>query len=198
VEMMRRVLLFSAVMLLIGAWMFGAGPAPAFGSCAELPPPGTALKRSDVVFSGVVTTKEALYPSEAKSSGDPVKVAFRVTEVWKGVVLEHATVRMTSSDSGRFMQGEAYIVYAEKSLTGLRIGPCARAIELASADEDLAALGKGKLPPSSPNLADRIRAHPAGMPLLWTGTALAVLAGAVIARVIWRLRQGRRQNARPT
>lgn len=192
---MRRERIISAIML-IGVWLLCASPLTVQASCAEIPPTGTALKRSDVVFSGIVTTRKALYPSEAKSSGDPVDVTFRVTEVWKGVVLDNATVRMTSSDSSRFIQGEEYIVYAEQSLTGLRIGPCA--VELASADEDLAALGKGKRPPSSPNLADRIRAHPAGMPLLRAGTALAVLAGAVIARVIWRLRQGRRQNARPT
>jgi len=177
-----------AVLLLVPGVMFGPGPESACASCVEIPAPGTARKESDVVFSGTVLSREPLYPSQVKSSGDPVKVVFRVSEVWKGVVPEQATVRMTASTAVRFRTGDAYVVYADKSLTGLRIGPCDRAVELSLAGDDLAALGKGRLPPSSPNVAERIRAHPAGTILFWTGTAFAVVAGAFFAILILRMR----------
>jgi hypothetical protein len=74
-------------------------------------------------------------------------------------------------------------------LTGLRIDSCTRTAELAKASDDLAALGKGKVPPPSPELESAIRSNPAGKYLFWSGTAFAALAAIVFVLLILRLRR---------
>jgi hypothetical protein len=185
---MRIRLVMLAVVLLIGGGIFSANPTPAHASCAEMPPPETALRDSAAVFSGIVLSKRELNDrSGVRSSDDPVEVTFRVTEAWKGVDSDRMTVRTAESVANRFVEGMPYMVYARKTLTGLRIDSCTRTADLALASEDLAALGKGTVPPPSPELEARIRSNPVGLRLFWAGTAFAVLAAAVLVTLLLRL-----------
>jgi len=186
---MRIRLVMLAIVLLIGGGMFGANPTPAHASCAEIPSPETAMQQSDAVFSGIVLSVKALNRSKWGSSADPVEVAFRVTEAWKGVDADRVTVRMAASVANRFVEGMPYMVYARKTLTGFRIDSCTRTAELALAADDLAALGKGKVPPPSPELESAIRSNTVGIYLFWAGTAFAALAAIVFVLLILRLRR---------
>lgn len=188
---MRRSMIMIAMLLLYGGWMFGSSPAPAHAcSCAEIPAPETALQRSAAVFSGIVLSVRELNNSRIRSSADPVEVTFRVTEVWKGVDSDRLTLRTAASTAScgfGFVKGMPYIVYAQDTPNGLTTGLCTRTADLALAAEDLAALGKGTVPPPSPELEERIRSNPAGLYLFWTGMAFAVLAAAALALLILRL-----------
>lgn len=190
--MMRRTGIFIALLLLLGGGIFATTPFPAHASCAEIPPPDIAMKQSDAVFSGIVLSVKELNRSDARSSSDPVDVTFRVTEYWKGVRSDRVTIRTTAHIEGgvsRFEEGKPYLVYADKTLNGLRVGACTRTAELALAADDLAALGQGTVPPPSPELEESIRANPASMYLFWGGMAFAVVAAVAFAVLILRLRR---------
>ena len=177
-ERMRAKPAMLAILLLAAGWMFGPGAVPAHASCAELLPPETALKRSDAVFSGIVLSVEERNRSAMRSSADPVNVTFRVTEAWKGVRSDRVTVRTTARIEGRvsgFAEGRSYIVYADRTLLGLSVGPCTRTADLALAADDLAALGKGKVPPT--HSGNAMRANPA----VWAGAFAAIVAAAFLA-----------------
>lgn len=181
---MRRGLILFSILPLLAVLMLVTEPAPADASCAEMPTPETALKRSDAVFSGVVLSVENTNKSKIGSSDDPLNVTFRVAEAWKGVDQDRVTVRTTAGNA-RFVTGDSYIVYAEKTLLGLSVGPCTRTASLEHAAEDLAFLGKGEVPPPSPDT----RANPSGGWLFPAVTALAALAAAAFAFMTLRLRR---------
>jgi len=188
---MRRERIVSAIMLLVGVWMLCASPLAVQASCARIPTPESAFERSGAVFSGIVLSVKEVNQSVVRSSADPVDVTFRVTEVWKGVDSDRVTVRTTAYVEGmvsRFEKGKSYIVYAENTSDGLRIGSCTRTAELAMAGDDLAALGKGTAPPQSPELEEEIRSNPAVRALFWGGLALAVPAAIALAVLLTRRR----------
>jgi hypothetical protein len=191
--MMRRKPVMFFVMLLLGGWMFGSSPLPAHAcSCVVASPPETALRESSAVFSGIVLSVREPNNHRIRSSADPVEVTFRVTEIWKGVDTDRLTVRTAASTAScgfEFALGQHYIVYAQDTPNGLATGLCTRTAELAAASDDLKALGKGTVPPPSPELEERIRSNPAGLYLFWTGMAFAVLAAAALALLILRLRR---------
>jgi len=190
---MRHRRIMFAVWLLLGGWLFGSGPAPAHAcSCAEAPAPEIALRESDAVFSGIVLSVRETRNGVVRSSADPVEVTFRVTEVWKGIGTDKVTVRTAASTAScgfGFVEGMPYIVYARETNLGLSTGLCTRTADLALAADDLAALGKGTVPPPSRDLEESIRANPAGMYLFWGGLGFAVVAAVAFAILILRLRR---------
>lgn len=190
---MRRRTAMLMLSLLLGGWLFGSSPAPAHAcSCASVPPPETALRESDAVFSGIVLSVRETRAGVVRSSADPVEVTFRVTEVWKGVGTDRVTVRTAASTAScgfGFVEGMPYIVYARETNLGLSTGLCTRTADLALAADDLAALGKGTVPPPSPELEEAIRSNPASMYLFWAGAAFSVVAAVAFAILILRLRR---------
>ena len=192
---MRRRRVKFAIWILGAGWLFGLVPEPACAcSCVENPPPLAALQESDAVFTGFVLSVEELNRGLLRSSADRVEVTFRVTEAWKGVDSDRVKLRTAAAEAScgfEFVVGMPYIVYAYETANGLSTGLCTRTTDLALAADDLAALGKGMVPPPSPELEASIRSNPAGMWLFWGGTAFAVLSAAALAMMLLRL--GRRR-----
>jgi hypothetical protein len=111
-------------------------------SCMAPPPPAQAMEKAAAVFSGKVTA--------IKAEGHGKSVMIKVDQSWKGVETETVTVH-TSSDSAScgfaFKEGTDYLVYAfakDENDKGLSTNLCTRTKSLASAKEDLDALGEGK------------------------------------------------------
>jgi hypothetical protein len=175
------------VMLLLGGLMFGFEPAPAYAcSCVDRPSPAIALQKSAVVFAGEVLSirKKGLNLFGAEYDEHPIRVAFRVTEIWKGADADRLTVRTSMSTCGfDFDVGRQYLVYAYESPEGLATGICTRTADLAKASDDLAALGKGKVPSPSQEPDKR------GPYLFRTGTAIAAISAFVLVILLLRLRR---------
>lgn len=190
--MRRRRGVLLMLLLLVG-WGLASGPTPAHAcSCVEIPSPEIALQRSAAVFAGEVLSVRQKGPNlfGGGYAEHPIRVTFRVTETWKGVEADRLTVHTSMSTCGfDFDEGMRYIVYAYETSEGLATGLCTRTAELAKASDDLAALGKGKVPPPSPELESAIRSNPAGKYLFWSGTAFAALAAIVFVLLILRLRR---------
>jgi hypothetical protein len=142
--------------------MIQARPAYAC-SCAPPGSPQDALNDATAVFGGTVTAIEAPFGTPicketfpfidvVVSSGDPVRVIFEVTDVWKGAVDRRVIV--TTSRNGAscgysFQVGERYLVYASSQSTELRASLCSRTNHLAQAQNDLVVLGAGAQPAPS-------------------------------------------------
>lgn len=125
-------------------------------SCVVPDGPQALLERSAAVFSGeVVSIKEK--QGVVTSTGDPVQVTFKVANRWKGVEGDEVTVTtaMSSASCGfEFTEGSSYLVYAGGAEGKLQVSLCSRTVKLASAGEDLEALGPGTSPSVSPSRAE--------------------------------------------
>lgn len=143
-------------------------------SCLVPPPPQEALERSEAVFTGKVMT---VTKPEAPvgSSAAPVRVLFEVTETWKGTDQSQAIVRtaMDSASCGfHFEEGKEYLVYAQKGPMGhWETNICTRTVELAHAQEDLAALGEGSAPAHVVDLEGELKG---ASWYLWGGIAILI------------------------
>ncbi|WP_052835862.1 hypothetical protein [Thermobacillus composti] len=184
--MMRRRRGVLLMLLLLVGWGLASGPTPAHAcSCVEIPSPEIALQRSAAVFAGEVLSVRQKGPNlfGGGYAEHPIRVTFRVTETWKGVEADRLTVHTSMSTCGfDFDEGMRYIVYAYETSEGLATGLCTRTAELAKASDDLAALGKGKVPPS-PEPDKR------GLYLFPTGTVLACFSAVVLVIRLLRLRR---------
>lgn len=156
-------------------------PRPGYAcSCvAPGPTPLETLEASIAVFSGEVVAVDA--PESLNgitTSADPVKYTFDVEQVWKGPVQPALTVTTARDDAScgyPFEVGQSYLVYATGHVSGLITHTCTRNQPLASAGEDLAALGQGSVPPA-----------PAPDPVPILAAALIVAAAAAGGMVLWR------------
>jgi hypothetical protein len=145
-----------------------AQPRPAFACSCMIPgPPEEALEQAAVVFAGRVVQARRAPAGGAVNTADLLPYTFEVSEVWKGQVNSTFTIGspMSSASCGyEFVLEEEYIVYAYEAEGVLQTGLCTRTAPLASAEEDLAALGEGEapLPGDDPVLVDPMPASPAG------------------------------------
>lgn len=179
---MERVRTILAVMLFVS---FAAAllvvPQPAHAcSCAAKPDIREELRRKTAIFAGKVTAIEQPGWGLVRSSADPVKVSFEVTEVWKGDVGPRTVVRTALDGASCGFPFEAdtdYIVYAYSDENGLATGMCERTAKLSAAAEDLKALGTGSVPPPDQTARSGMR------PALWIAAGAAVLAAGWL---LWR------------
>ena len=149
---MRRyaaALVYLLLSSLLAGMAWTAAPSRAHAcSCAQPGAPDESLRRAAAVFAGEAT--DIREPSGwIRASLEPVRVAFRVNEIWKGVKGGEAVVRTASAEAScgyEFESGRNYLVYAESGPDGLTASLCSRTTELASAEADLAALGPGFVP----------------------------------------------------
>ena len=140
------------------------------------------LKKSTVVFSGKAVAEEyrpiVTPPPGWSEGGESLVIKFAVERWWKGTGREEVYLytgvsrwpggytRIFSSDF-RFNVGEEYLVYAFGDVDHLTTTVCARTTKLEEADEDLKALGEGRLPekkktsnaPQAPNKALHLTAR---------------------------------------
>ena len=147
---MYAVLLALAASL-FGLWLF-AGMGQTYAcSCVEPGPPAEALASSKVVFAGKVVSIRGFETREGGiySSGDLGTIELQVSTVWKGPVQETmfvTTVRSEASCGFTFKEGQEYIIYSRSDDAPPEVSLCSRTRLAANAQEDLAALGEGKLP----------------------------------------------------
>ncbi len=119
-----------------------AQPAPTYAcSCAPQPAPLAARTSAMAVFVGTVSGFGA-----TDASGATLLVTFEVQQTWKGPTGAQVTLATASGSANcgyEFVRGEQYLVYASAEAGQLRTSLCSRTTPLASASEDLAALGPG-------------------------------------------------------
>lgn len=132
------------LLALSGGLLLPVAPALAC-SCIVPKPPQESLQEAAVVFSGRVVRVEAAVFSS--SSLDPVTVTFAVDRWWKGPGTQRVTMKTAREGAScgyRFAEGSEYLVYAYASGDGndLRVSSCSRTSPLASAGDDIAALGE--------------------------------------------------------
>ena len=131
---------FSAVVFafspdLTEAEAFGA----AYAKCA-IPPFSEAFKASSAVFVGTVKSE--------KKVGDNRVFEFEIEKYWKGTKKRKIKINVyeTARYQAWFEVGGKYLVYADSTDGGLRVGRCSRSRDAGDASEDLGKLGKGKRP----------------------------------------------------
>ena len=143
------------VVVVLLAFQFVIVPPTAVYACSCIPPgpTGEELERVTAVFAGKVTQieePEGLFISSA----DPVQITFQVSEVWKGSVnsTQLARTPLDSASCGNaFMMEQEYLVYASGSKADLEVWLCSRTTPIATAADDLLALGIGEIPSSNTN-----------------------------------------------
>jgi hypothetical protein len=146
------------------------------------------LRTSDAVFSGEVVgiDESDLSPGPGPRLG---KVAFDVSDVWKGVSEESVAVYGQGPEATcgiDFEEGESYLVYAYRSNGGgaLQTDLCNATKPLEAAERDLQVLG----PPDTtlPGTGGSI------LPIGDVTTATFALLALASALVVWWLRRGER------
>ena len=184
------------VIVMSSAIVVGLRPCPVFAcSCVRPGTPAQELNRSSTVFAGVVIeidepparpafTTSFPFLTFLISSGDPVRVTFDVSAVWKGPAyrqLAVTTPRWSASCGYPFQRGMTYLVYASDQDGELTTYLCSRTNTLAQAQADLTDLGSGAAPtldqaPVQGRLGEIFLA--AGC----LGVPLMILAGFVVVR----------------
>lgn len=155
-------------------------------SCAPPPGPAVARDRAAAVFAGRVS---AIDQGQSADGASHYQVTIQVSTVWKGAV-GRETVVFTSSNSAScgysFEVGKDYLVYAAKTGgetpraypdNALSTGLCSRTSPLASAGDDLAALGTGAMPTDMPlpTLPNTGEGYPPTLAAASTPSLLALL-----------------------
>ncbi|MDF2570686.1 MAG: hypothetical protein K0R55_2290 [Sporomusa sp.] len=119
-------------------------------SCAEPPSIEDQLNRKTAIFKGKVLSLKKPVKGKIWSSADPVKAQFEVKTVWKGELSSQTTVYTALSSASCGYEGfevkEEYIVFAYGDPDRLETGLCEGTKTLASAQEELKALGGGYEP----------------------------------------------------
>jgi hypothetical protein len=140
----RRVAL-AAILIAFGAAFFAHPLTPAYAcSCVPARPPLESRDEAQAVFSGTV--------SAVQPDAGGLLVTFDVDRVWKGPedgALTLATSGSSASCGVEFVEGEQYLVYGLAQDGQLTTNLCTRTAPLASAGEDLAALGPGSEAPAA-------------------------------------------------
>ncbi|HSH80789.1 MAG TPA: hypothetical protein VLA19_19850, partial [Herpetosiphonaceae bacterium] len=143
---MSTLIRWSTVLVVAAAFLL-ANPTCVF-ACSCLPPgtPQEELGRSDAVFAGKVVGLTGRVDGGAVETVD---VTFEVSQVWKGAASRTVQLQTPGSSAScgfNFEQGREYVVYASQQEGSLTSGLCSRTTLLASAADDLAALGTGTAP----------------------------------------------------
>lgn len=169
-------------------------------SCAKPPAVKEELANKTAVFAG--KAEKVVKPKQGAiwSSATPVKVTFRVTEVWKGKLAEETVVStaLSSASCGYdgFEANKEYIVFAHGPLDRLETTICSRTKPLASAGSELTALGTGYKPEAQTRDAEAKGAKP-GLEVSVTksqsmqaiGSLAVILAAAAGVLVVRRRRR---------
>jgi hypothetical protein len=151
---------------------------PAYAcSCIAPPPPLEARDEAQSVFSGTVS---AIGPE-----ANGFLVTFDVEQLWKGPDGPQLTVSTPSSSAScgvEFVEGEQYLVYGGFADDGrLSTNLCTRTAPLASAGDDLAALGAGATPDGEPTAPQtEVSTGLPWLPFALGGAGLAVIALAAV------------------
>lgn len=154
---------------------------PAYAcSCVAPPPPQEALGQAQAVFAG---TARSVVPAP-----NGVLVTFEVEQIWKGPEGGQFTLATPGSSAAcgfEFVEGERYLVYGVAQDGQLSTNLCTRTALLASAGDDLAALGEGGAVEPAP-VAEPAPVS-AGQPWLPValgigGVAVAIVAAVAVAR----------------
>lgn len=178
--------------IVAAAFVLAALSAPKPSSaCSCLPPgpPADALRDSAAVFAGEAVSVDARRaPGEADDTSPmSYDVRFRVSEAWKGIDGETVTVTTAGSSAAcgiAFEEGADYLVYAYRPEGGeLMTGLCSRTAPLATAGDDLQALGEGQAPKP---VAPPAEAKPMGMTRGQSLLAGSIVALAIVGYVIGR------------
>ncbi len=110
-----------------------------------------AVASSDAVFEGrVVEIRKGADSGSVSTRTNTVRL--RVVRSWKGVGEEALTVRTATNGAScgyPFRANQSYLVYANSSPAGLRVGLCSRTKPIDQAKEDLELLGMGEVPVST-------------------------------------------------
>ena len=112
---MKSVLVVAASLLAVPSAVYAC-------SCAVMAA-DDARRVAAMVFEGTV---ERIEPIPNSSSA---RATFRVVRVWKGDVERQVTLSVPAQPSmcpPHFAEGQSYVVYAEASDAGFRVGACAR------------------------------------------------------------------------
>ncbi|NJN53950.1 MAG: hypothetical protein HC804_03850 [Anaerolineae bacterium] len=132
----------------LSQFLFLAPPQAFACSCMPSESVEAGVDMATAVFAGEVTQIDA--PGGVIiSSADPVQVTFQVSQVWKGAVQQTITIttpRESASCGHEFIEGQAYLVYANGSEDDLQVFLCSRTASLGDASSDLATLGAGTVP----------------------------------------------------
>jgi hypothetical protein len=154
---------------------------PAYAcSCIAPPPPLEARDQSQSVFAGTV--------SAVGADGNGLLVTFDVEQIWKGPEGPQLTIATSGSSAScgvEFVEGEKYLVYGMAQEGQLSTSLCTRTAPLASAADDVAALGPGAAPVGEP--ASPQTEVSTGLP--WLPIALGAAGLAVIALAAALLRR---------
>jgi hypothetical protein len=118
-------------------------------SCIMPPPPEDALNEADAVFSGEVVE---IIENGKFTKGYGKIVHIKVDEVWKGINDSEVVITTGNNDGDcgyPFEKGRNYLIYASKSdmyvNNSLSTTICNRTTQIASAAEDLKAIGEGQI-----------------------------------------------------
>ncbi|MFQ5595074.1 MAG: LysM peptidoglycan-binding domain-containing protein [Anaerolineae bacterium] len=139
----------STLLLVILVGLLLVNPTRLFACfCVPEKSPTDELTRSTAVFAGRVTQIETS-STPMWEDVESVNVTLQVSRVWKGplrTTLTVLTARQGIDCGYEFEEDVEYLVYARGSGDNLTVWFCSRTRPLASAQEDLAALGAGNTP----------------------------------------------------
>ncbi len=144
----RKVILI--YLFVFGTWFVVEPLTVNACSCAGPPSIEDQLNRKTAIFKGKVLSLTKPVIGKIWSSADPVKAQFEVKTVWKGELSSQTTVYTALSSASCGYEGfevnEEYIVFAYGDPDRLETGLCEGTKTLASAKEELIALGGGYEP----------------------------------------------------
>lgn len=133
-----------ATLVIVGVSSIWLAPPAHACSCVPPPPPEEALEDAEDVFTGEVVDITSI------DDGTRYEVRFEVSEAWKGIDHQEITVATANNSAAcgyNFEAGQDYLVYTYENSSGTgpetETGLCQRNADLASASEDLDALGEG-------------------------------------------------------
>ncbi|RED55548.1 hypothetical protein [Cohnella lupini] len=171
------------------AILFGADlllePQSAYAcSCAAPESPEKQVKAEldyrSAIFAG--TVQKITPPSWfriIRPTADPVKVTFKVSEVWKGNIGRQTIVytALGSDSCGvEYLKGTEYIVSASLNSKSMETNLCSMTKPLADASNELAVLGEG-YPPADNDSGKVVFS-------IIAITATIIVGGAVVIRII--------------
>ncbi|GBG08474.1 hypothetical protein PAT3040_03057 [Paenibacillus agaridevorans] len=146
----RTVMILLSYLILFGMWFVIEPVTVNACSCAELPSIEEQLERKTAIFTGKILSVTKPVQGKIWSSADPVKVLFEVKTVWKGELGSQTTVHTALSSKSCGYEGfevnKEYVVFAYGDPDRLETGRCEGNKTLASAQEELKALGAGYEP----------------------------------------------------
>ncbi|MGO4544022.1 hypothetical protein AB4Z29_04425 [Paenibacillus sp. 2TAB23] len=154
----KRSIIVGITVIFLAVSIFAAPRSAVACSCAEHGSVLETMKRSDTVFEGTAISVKSIASDLFRSSGSRVKASFKVNEVWKGHVAPQIEVLTAGSEDScgyAFKEGERYLVYARATGSSLEANLCSGTLLHHEAEEHIAQLGSGSLPPQSSSEAQQ-------------------------------------------